>query len=74
MISFPFQENPAKIWEGNSAHNSPIYDECQTQSAWVLALPRERAHQDDSNDTLQPICECQVSFPLLRIRINQDKP
>ena len=20
-------------------HNSPIYDECQTQSAWVLALP-----------------------------------
>ena len=20
-------------------HNSPIYDECQTQSAWVLTLP-----------------------------------
>ena len=26
------------------------------------------------SDTCQPICECQVSFPLLRIRINQDKP
>ena len=23
----------------NPGHNSPIYDECQTQSAWVLALP-----------------------------------
>ena len=23
----------------NGQHNSPIYDECQTQSAWVLALP-----------------------------------
>ena len=26
-------------------HNSPIYDECQTQSAQVLALPWKRAHQ-----------------------------
>ena len=34
----------------------------------------QRAHQDDSNDTPQPICECQVSFPILWIRINQDKP
>ena len=50
------------------AHNSPIYDECQTQSAWGLALPRERAHQDDSNDTPQPICEFQVDFPLLWIK------
>ena len=34
------------------------------------------AHQNDSNDTSQPIgeCECQVIFPLLKIRINQDKP
>ena len=55
----------------DTAHYSPIFDECQTQSEWVLALPWERAHQDD---TLQPICEFQVSFPLLRIRINQDKP
>ena len=59
---------------GFTSHNSPIYDECQTQSAWVLALPRKQAHQDNSNDTRQPICEFQVSFPLLRIRINQDKP
>ena len=29
---------------------------------------------DDSNDAPQPIGECQVNFPLLRIRINQDKP
>ena len=49
-------------------HNSPIYDECQTQSAWVLALPWERTHQDDSNDTPQPICEFQVNFPLLWIK------
>ena len=32
------------------------------------------AHQDNSNDTPQPIGECHVSFPLLWIRINQDKP
>ena len=49
-------------------HNSPIYDESQTQFAWVLVLPWERAHQDDSNDTPLPICEFQVSFPLLRIK------
>ena len=58
----------------NTLHSSPIYNKCPTQSAWVLALPQERAHQDDSNDTPQPMCEFQVSFPLLRIRINQDKP
>ena len=49
-------------------HNSPIYNECQTQSAWVLALPWELAHQDDSNDTPQPICEFQVGFHLLLIK------
>ena len=32
-------------------HYSPIYNECQSQSAWVLALPWERAYEDDSNDT-----------------------
>ena len=42
--------------------------ECQTWSEKVLALPRERAHQDDSNDTPQPICEFQVGFPLLWIK------
>ena len=47
-------------------HNSPILDEYQTQSAWVL--PWKRAHQDNSNDTPQPICECQVDFPLLWIK------
>ena len=44
-------------------HNSPIYDEYQTQSAWVLTLPWKRAHQDDSNDTPQIISEFQVNFP-----------
>ena len=55
-------------------HNSPIYDECQTQKAKVLTLPWIWAHQDNSNDTPQSMGECQVIFPLLRIRINQDKP
>ena len=36
------------------------------ETAW------KRAHQDNSNDTPQPIGECQVSFHLLRIRINRD--
>ena len=49
-------------------HNSSIYDECQTQSAYVLALPCKRAYQDDSNDTPQPIFEFQVDFPLLWIK------
>ena len=44
------------------------YNECQTQSAWVLVLPWERAHQDDSNDTPQSIREFQVGFPLLWIK------
>ena len=33
--------------------NSPIYDECQTQSVKALEQPRERAHQDESNDAPQ---------------------
>ena len=49
-------------------HNSPIFDECQTQSAKVLTLPWKRANQDHSNDTPQPICESQVDFPLLWIK------
>ena len=49
----------------NGGHNSPIYDDCQTLSAWVLALPWEQAHQDDSKDTPQVISEFQVDFPLL---------
>ena len=27
------------LWSVIGYHNSPIYDECQTQSAWVLTLP-----------------------------------
>ena len=57
-----------KLTDLNWLHNSPIYDECQTQSAKVLALPWKRAHQDDSNDTPQPIGEFQVDFPLLWIK------
>ena len=30
---------PLKIAHFKAPHNSPIYDECQTQSAWALALP-----------------------------------
>ena len=41
------------------SHNSPIYDECQTQSALVLALPWKRAQHDDSN----------VSFKLISLGI-----
>ena len=40
----------------------------------LITIKAGRSHQDDSNDTPQPICQFQVSFPLLRIRINQDKP
>ena len=54
------------FWNGKTEkknkHNSPIYDEYQTQSAKVLTLLWELAHQDDSNDTPQPICEYQVDF------------
>ena len=42
-----------------------MYDECQTHFAKVLALPLERAPQDDSNDPLQILFEFQVDFPLL---------
>ena len=37
-------------------------------SVCMGALPWERAHQDDSNDTPQHICECQVDSPLLWIK------
>ena len=43
-------------------HNFPIHYEWQTQSAKVLALPQERAHQE-SNDTPQPISEFQSQLP-----------
>ena len=49
-------------------NNSPIFDECQTQSAWFFALLRKRAHQDISNDTQKPIGEFQVDFPILWIK------
>ena len=55
-------------YESINQHNSPIYDEYQTQSAKVLTLLWKRAPQDDSNDTPQPIRECQVDFPLLWIK------
>ena len=55
---------PTKRQDDKGPHNSPIFDEYQTQSAEVLGLPWKWAHQDDSNDTPQPIRECQVDFPL----------
>ena len=50
-----------------ASKNSPIYDECQTISAKVVALPWKWAHQDDWwYDTPQHIIfEFQVGFPLL---------
>ena len=33
-----------------------------------LTPPMPTYDQDDSNDTPQPICECQVDFPLLWIK------
>ena len=56
----------ACIW---LAHNSPFHDEYQSQSAKVLALPWEQAHQDESNDAPHPLWEFQVRFLLLRIKI-----
>ena len=52
-------------------NNSPIYDDHQSQSAKVLFLSREYAHQDNSNYTLQPICEffSQVPFTVDRDRM-----
>ena len=45
-------------------HNSPIYDECETNSAMVFALPPEPAYQDNTNDTLQPVCDFKDRLPL----------
>ena len=43
-----------------TTHNSPIYGECQTQSAWVLALPGGgQAHQDDSRAFLGVLAKTQ---------------
>ena len=41
---------------------------------WHCSENELNANQDDSTNTSQPICEFQVDFPLLRIRLNQDKP
>ena len=57
-----------KCTTNSTVHNSQIYDEYQTQSAKVLTLLWKRAHQDDSNDSPQPISECQVDFSLLWIK------
>jgi len=44
-----------------------MINECQTQTAKVLTLPSEQAHQEDSNDTPQHIGEYHVGVPLLWI-------
>ena len=46
-------------------HDSQAYEELQIHSAKNLALLRERAHQTNSNYTLQASCEFQVRLPLL---------
>ena len=52
---------------------SPPLIKVKTRNKAVLMCGK-RAHQGNSNDTPQPIGECQVSVPLLKIRINQNKP
>ena len=54
--------------------NPTVYDEYQSQSANVLTLPREQAHQDVSINTPQPTFEFQVRLSLLLIRMNLEKP
>ena len=74
MESFTFHNKKTKLFKSSTLKaktalsNSPIYDQFQSQSARVLALPWEQAHQDDLND----ICELRVSFPVLRIKMNLD--
>ena len=44
-------------------HNSPSYDESQTQTAKVLALVLERTRHNNCNYTPQSVCEfCLVPF------------
>ena len=53
------------------AHNSPIYDKYQTQSAKVRILPWKQTNQDHSNNTLQRFycfLNSGTTVPLLRIR------
>ena len=59
------------IWH-YSDRNPPILDECQSQSVYVMALPREQAHQASFNDTLQPTCEFQVRLPKLKAEMHFD--
>ena len=42
--------------------NSPIYDECQTERAKVLAMPWKLALWDESNATPKPIRGFQLSY------------
>ena len=44
-------------------HNSPIYDEYETNSAKVFAPTQEPAHHDDTNDILRLVCVFKLRFP-----------
>ena len=46
-IQFPCSLNNIE----NLGHNSPICDECRTQSAKAVSLPWNQEHQDNSNGT-----------------------
>ena len=67
LIKTPFYDSHRDL-SVKAGHNTPIYDECQTQQAKDLTLLWERAHWDNSNDTPQSIGGCQVDFPLLWIK------
>ena len=49
------------VGQNNVSQNSPINDEYQIQAAKVASMPRERACQDDSKNTLH-VCEFQIFF------------
>ena len=49
-------------------HYSPIHDECQNESPYVLALPFSRGNQNDSHDTPHSMCEFQAYLLLLWIK------
>ena len=51
-----------------TSHNSPIFDEYQSQCSKVLALLWKLAHQDNSNNASQPTSGFKVGFHLQWIK------
>ena len=62
------------VYENRWLQTTHKYEECQTQSAKILALAWEGANKDDFNDILQTMCEFQVMFPLLSLGLRYSNP